>query len=544
MNQYELIIGGMTCAGCARRVESALNALHGVEATVSHITGTANVKADTEITQDLLARAVTDAGYRVAQPGSTSSDPRSGDGTGLHIAIIGSGGGAFAAAIRAVEAGARVTMIEHGTLGGTCVNVGCVPSKITLRAAEIAHRQAHHPFAGLPTGGGQIHRRALGNQIRRRVDELRHGKYEKILDDNHAIELIRGHARFTGPGTLAIEGSDGDAVQLSPDRTLIAAGASPILPPIPGLAETPWWSSTEALFSDEIPRHLAVIGGSFVACEIAQAFRRLGSEVTILARSRLLHHELPEVGDALEAAFHEEGIRVLRETQARNVSHDGELFRLGLEGRTIEADRLLVATGRRPNTADLDLEQAGIETNAQGAIRVDEKLRTSVEGVYAVGDCTNLPQLVYVAAAAGTRAAVNMTGGEARLDLSVVPSVIFTDPQVAAVGLDEEQARTAGIGTVSRRLGLDQVPRALANFDTRGFVRLIAEAGSGRLLGARVVAHNGGEIVQTAALAIRARMTVDDLAAELFPYLTLAESLKLCAQTFTRDVSQLSCCAG
>ncbi len=544
MNQYELIIDGMTCEGCARRIESALNALRGVEATVSFATGTATVKTNTEVAHNLLDRAVTDAGYRVAQWGSTSSNPRSDDDSGLHIAIIGSGGGAFAAAIRAVEAGARVTMIERGTLGGTCVNVGCLPSKITLRAAEIAHRQVHHPFTGIPRAAGTVDRPALIDQIRNRTDELRSSKYESILERNEGIRLIRGHARFTDPSTLIIEEADGGTARLSPDRVLIATGAAPMLPPMPGLADTPWWNSTDALFSDAIPHHLAVIGGSFVACEIAQAFRRLGSEVTILARSRLLAREADEVGEALESAFREEGIRVLRETRVRRVSHDGRHFKLELDEQDIEADRLLVATGRSPNTADLNLEQAGVETTEQGAVRIDEGLRTSADNIYAVGDCADMPQLVYVAAAAGTRAAVNMTGGEARFDLSVVPSVIFTDPQVAAVGMDEEQARTAGIETRSRRLDLDQVPRALANFDTRGFVRLIIEAGSGRLLGARVVAHNGGEIIQTAALAIRAGMTVDDLAGELFPYLTLAESLKLCAQTFTRDVSRLSCCAG
>lgn len=461
-----------------------------------------------------------------------------------HIAIVGSGGGAFAAAIRAAEAGARVTMIERGTLGGTCVNVGCVPSKIMLRAAEIAHRQAHHPFAGVAAGGGPVDRAALLAQVRGRIDELRHDKYERILAQSDGIELVRGHARFTGPGELIVEEADGGTRRLAPDRALIATGAAPAVPPIAGLADTPWWTSSDALFTDGIPRHLAVIGGSFVTCEIAQAFRRLGSEVTILARTRLLGHEAPEVGAALEAAFESEGIRVRRDTQARHVAHDGARFRLDIGGECVDADRLLVAAGRTPSTGGLGLEQAGIRIDGRGAIRVDEWLRTSVHGIYAVGDCTDLPQLIHVAAAAGTRAAVNMTGGEARLDLSVLPSVIFTDPQVAAVGPDEGQARAAGIATASRRLELEHVPRALANFDTRGFVRLIAEAGSGRLLGARVVAHNAGEAIETAALAIRNRMTVTELGDTLFPYLVMTEGLRLCAQTFTRDVSRLSCCAG
>lgn len=542
MNQTEVVIEGMTCDACARHVERALNAISGVDASVSYATGTAEVRRNASVGHNVLERAIEDAGYRVAR--SADGSERPGDGTGLHIVVVGSGGGAFAAAIRSAESGARVTMIERGTLGGTCVNVGCVPSKILLRAAEMNHRQTHHPFAGVPTGGGAVDRTALLAQLQTRVEELRHDKYERILADHDGIELFRGHARFTGVGSLVVEQADGGTTRLSPDRILIATGASPTVPPIPGLADTPWWASTDALFTDEAPRHLAVIGGSYVACEIAQAFRRLGSRVTILARSRLISYEAPEVGDSLESAFEDEGIRVLREQQAHRVTHDGEGFALDIEGERIEADRLLISAGRTPNTADLDLGNAGVETDERGAVRVDEGLRTSADGIYAVGDCSDMPQLVYVAAAAGTRAAVNMTGGEAKLDLSVLPAVIFTDPQIAAVGLDEGQARTAGIETVSRRLDLEQVPRALANFDTRGFVRLIAEAGSGRLIGARVVAHNGGEIIQCAGLAIRARMTVDDLAGELFPYLTLSESLKLCAQTFAKNVSKLSCCAG
>ena len=169
---------------------------------------------------------------------------------------------------------------------------------------------------------------------------------------------------------------------------------------------------------------------------------------------------------------------------------------------------------------------------------------TSALDIYAAGDCTDQPQFVYVAAAAGTRAAINMTGGEAALDLTAMPTVVFTDPQVATVGLSEAEAHDKGIETVSRTLSLDNVPRALANFDTRGFIKIVAEAGSLRLLGVQAVAPEAGEIIQTAAIASRARMTVQDLADQLFPYLTMVEGLKLCAQTFTKDVKQLSCCAG
>lgn len=473
------------------------------------------------------------------EPTTTRHDPHE-----TRVAIIGSGGGAFAAAIRAAEAGSRVTMIEAGTLGGTCVNVGCVPSKITLRAAEIAHEARAHPFDGVPHSGVAVDRTRLLAQLRNRVDELRQSKYQQILDENERIELWRGRAVFENDHTLRVSTPDGGTRQLQADRILVATGASPALPPVPGLAQTPWWSSTEALFSDEVPPRLAVIGSSFVALEIAQAYRRLGSEVTILARTTLLSRQDPDVGAELQAAFEAEGLRVLSHTEAERVDHDGRRFRLDTRHGTIEAERLLVAAGRTPNTQALNLEAVDVDTDPSGAIRVNDRLQSSNPAIYAVGDCASLPQLVYVAAAAGTRAAVNMTGGEASLDLSVVPAVVFTDPQVATVGIHESEARAAGIDTDSRRLDLTNVPRALANFNTHGFVKLVAEARTGRLIGAQVVAHNGGEIIETAALAIRHRMTVEALAGELFPYLTMAEALKLCAQTFTKDVSQLSCCAG
>lgn len=546
MPDHEFRIEGMTCEGCALNLKTALEELGGVQARVSFVDEAAQVSAPDAVTAGELLSVIRREGHdgRPVTAGPGDREAAGGGDGALHIAIIGSGGAAFAAAIRAAEAGARVTMIEAGTLGGTCVNVGCVPSKITLRAAEMAHQGAHHPFRGVPHSAGPVERGRLLAQLRERVDTLRQAKYQRILDDNPRITLLRGRARFADARMIEVSLADGGERWLPVDRVLIATGASPAVPPVPGLAGTPYWTSTEALFTGEVPGHLAVIGASFVALEIAQACRRLGSEVTLLARSTLLSREDPELGAGLQAVLEGEGIRVRTHARVERVEHAGGRFTVSVDGEPVSADRLLVATGRVPNTAGLDLEAADVATDARGAIRVNERLQTSHPAVYAAGDCADLPQLVYVAAAAGTRAAANMTGGEATLDLSVVPAVVFTDPQVATVGLDERRARAAGLEVESRRLELAEVPRALANFDPRGFVKLVAEAGSGRLLGAQVLAPNGGEIIQTAALAVRHRMSVQALAGELFPYLTMAEALKLCAQTFTRDVSQLSCCAG
>ncbi|PSU44556.1 mercury(II) reductase [Photobacterium frigidiphilum] len=463
----------------------------------------------------------------------------------FHVAIIGSGSAAFACAIKAAEGGARVTIIEAGeVIGGCCVNVGCVPSKILIRAAQLAQQQRNNPFAGLENQTPLLSRSLLAKQQTSRVDELRAAKYQNILDNNPALSLVKGYARLKDANTILINKADGSEQELYADKILIAAGSTSTIPPIEGLADTPYWTSTEALFAEQTPEHLIVIGSSVVALEIAQAYRRLGSEVTILARHTLLYREDPLLGEKLTECFEKEGIQVLNHTQAANASYDGQRFFLETNAGTLSCDRLLISTGRHANTTKLNLEAIGVDINKQGEIMVNDRMETSIAGIYAAGDCSNMPQFVYVAAAAGSRAGINMTGGNAKLDLSTMPAVIFTDPQVATVGLTEEQAKAQGINTDSRVLEMENVPRALANFETDGFIKLVIDTDTERLIGVQLLAHEGGEIIQSAALAIRNNMTVKELAEQLFPYLTMVEGLKLCAQTFSKDVKELSCCAG
>jgi len=564
-------ITGMTCDSCAVHVKDALEKVPGVRsADVSYAKGSARLNIEAGTSPDALTVAVAAAlaktSYRATLADGPvtlagggllgkmrewlgSEDKAGGAGDTLHIAVIGSGSAAMAAALKAVEQGARVTLIERGTIGGTCVNVGCVPSKIMIRAAHIAHLRRESPFdGGIAAASPAIQRPALLAQQQTRVDELRHAKYEGILEGNPGITVLHGAARFKDARSLSVRLNDGSERVVAFDRCLVATGASPAVPPIPGLKDTPYWTSTEALVSDAIPERLAVIGSSVVALELAQAFARLGSKVTILARSTLFFREDPAIGEAVTAAFRLEGIEVLEHTQASQVAYvngegDGEFVLTTAHGE-LRTDKLLVATGRSPNTRSLAMDAAGVALNSQGAIVIDLGMRTSMEHIYAAGDCTDQPQFVYVAAAAGTRAAINMTGGDATLNLTAMPAVVFTDPQVATVGYSEAEAHHDGIETDSRTLTLDNVPRALANFDTRGFIKLVVEEGSGRLIGVQAVAPEAGELIQTAVLAIHNRMTVQELADQLFPYLTMVEGLKLAAQTFSKDVKQLSCCAG
>ncbi len=565
MSETMLAVTGMTCASCAQHVERALKGVAGVRSVrVEYPRNVARIESHSPPAIDMLNAALPksyrvkslpaeDARGKTTRPRSLldkalgtfrgSRRVRADAETSLNIAVIGTGGGAMAAAITAAEHGARVTLIERGTIGGTCVSIGCVPSKIMIRAAHFAHARKQSPFdAGISASAPQISRRRLLAQQQARVEELRAAKYQAIIEGNPNISLLRGEACFKDTKTLSVKLKDGGERTVAFDRALIATGARPAIPPIPGLKGTPYWTSTEALVSETIPSRLLVIGSSVVAAELAQTYSRLGSRVTVVARSTLFFREDPAIGETLGQVFADEGIQVLHQTQTHSVAHVNDEFVLETSAGTLRGDALLVATGRSPNIEALNLDGIGVRTGKGGVVAVNEHLQTSVPHIYAAGDCTNQPQFVYVAAAAGSRAAHNMSGGDATLDLRSMPTVVFTDPQIATVGLSEAEAHLKGIETDSRLLTLDDVPRALVNFDTRGFIKMVAEAGSGKLLGVQAVAAEAGELIQTAALAIHHNMTVADLGDQLFPYLTMVESLKLCAQTFARDVKQLSCC--
>ena len=554
MQTLDFQITGMTCDHCASTLQQALGQVRGVRsATVSYPARQATVALDAGVQAETLINAIRAKGFdatlqsaAVKEPAFSVAPPTSvpGAGAALKVVIIGSGSASFAAALRAAEEGATVTIVEAGVVGGTCVNVGCVPSKILIRAAQMAHQQARHPFPAIDKRTPRIDRAALLLQQQSRVEELRYAKYEAILESNASITLVQGRARFIDAHTIEVSQAGAAPQRLTADRVLIATGRSPIIPGTPGLSATPYWTSTTALLADQTPEHLLVYGASVVALELAQAFLRLGSKVTLIARSTLLSKEDPAISAGLQSALEAEGMRILIHTQIQTVSHDGTAFHIDTGAEKLKGDRLLIATGRQANTANLGLELAGVAVDSSGAVVIDEHMRTSVSHIFAAGDCTNQPQYVYVAAAAGTRAARNMMGGDAVLDLTAMPAVVFTDPQVATVGLSEDQARAEGIEVDSRTLALENVPRALANFDTTGFVKLVTDKATGRLIGAQILSAEAGEMIQTAVLAVRNRMTVQELGDQMFPYLTMVEGLKLCAQTFFKDVKQLSCCAG
>lgn len=459
------------------------------------------------------------------------------------LAILGSGSAAFAAAIHAQGAGARVLMIEQGTLGGTCVNVGCVPSKTMLAAAELYYQASHDPFAGLCTEARGVNLAALVTQKDALVQELREEKYGDLVQE-YGWTLKRGRARFLDADTIEVAGET-----IRADHYLIATGASASIPPLPGLADSGYLTSTTALELKELPTSLVVIGANAVGLELGQLFLHLGTRVTLVeVADRIAPFEEPEISELLAQVLRQEGAELLtcaRPTQVerREGEHQLHLEIAGTE-RILQASQVLVATGRRPNTAQLGLKEAGVDTDARGAVVVNDLLQTTNPKAWAAGDVTGAPQFVYVAAYEGGLAASNIFHGSNRaVDFTALPRITFTTPQVASVGLTQEEASRAGHAVQTSILPLQVVARALVNHDTRGLFKLVADQDSGKLLGMHILAESAGEVIYSGVLALKFGLTVSDLAGTFGPYLTMAEGIKLAALGFTMDVTKLSCCA-
>ncbi len=462
--------------------------------------------------------------------------------------VVGGGSAGFAAAIRAADLGARVAMAENGTLGGTCVNVGCVPSKTLIRAAEAQHRRVHHGFRGIPATDGQPDWPTVRAEKDALVAELRQTKYWNVLRAYPSITLFQERATFVS----------GREVRLASGRTLTAGkivvttGSSPWAPPIPGLAEAGYLDNASAMALERLPQSLVslvAIGGSAVGLELAQMFARLGVRVTVLeALPRVVAAEDADIGNALADYLRSEGLDVYTDVRVDRVTRGSDGYEVqyhaGSAARIARAEHVLVATGRRANTAGFGVNKIGVTLGAKGQIVVNEFLQTTNPNVYAAGDVIGDPMFVYVAAYAGALAAENaLTGNARRYDLSALPKVTFTDPAVSSVGLTEHEARAQGIEPLVSKLPLEHVPRALAAHDTRGFIKLVADAGTKKIIGAHILAAEAGEMITEPTLAIKLGLTIEDVTSTFHPYLTLSEGIKLAAQAFTKDVGKLSCCA-
>ena len=466
---------------------------------------------------------------------------------GTHdLIVIGAGSAGFSAAITAAEAGRRVALVGHGTIGGTCVNVGCVPSKAMIRAAEAVHGGAAAArFPGVSPCTHRLDWAALVRGTADLVAGMRQKKYVDLLPAYAGIDYLE-----EGPARLTETGARVGTRELRAGRVIIATGSRPVIPEIPGIEEIAPLDSTDLLLGlAERPESLIFLGGGYIGAELAQMCARLGIRVTLVTRSRLLPGAEPELAAALAEAMRAEGIRLETGLTYRQVAARGGGVALTIERdgkhQVLEAERLVATTGRRANTEGLGLAELGIETDANGAIRVGPDMETTRPGVFAAGDVTDRDRFVYMAAHGARVAAHNALGlAPMSYDNATMPWVVFTDPQLAGVGLSEHAARAAGHRVKTSLLSLDNLPRAAAARDMRGMIKLVADADTDRLLGGQIAAPEGADTIQTLAMALKMGMTTRALADTIFPYLTTVEGLKLAAQTFEKDIAMLSCCAG
>ncbi|HFM8141731.1 TPA: mercury(II) reductase, partial [Enterococcus faecium] len=545
-NQFRMRIQGMTCTGCEKHIEKALESMGALNAKADFSQSEAVFQLPDDYAIENAIEAVKKINYQPEEVEKLPVQKRvmTNNKEDYDLLIIGSGGAAFSAAIKAVEYGSKVGMIERGTVGGTCVNIGCIPSKTLLRAGEINQSAHVNIFEGLHTSTGEVELDRLVDQKNELVDDLRKQKYTNLIDD-YGFDLIKGEAKFIDENTVTVSGQT-----YSAQRFLIATGASPLLPRITGLKEVDYLTSTTLLELRKVPKRLTIIGSGYIGRELGQLFHNLGSEVTLIQRSkRLLKEYDPEISEAMEKALIEQGIKLISGATYERVEQDGNIKKVHIivngKNKVIESDELLVGTGRKPNTEVLNLSAAGVQVGPNNEIKINAFAQTSNRKIYAAGDVTLGPQFVYVAAYEGGIAAGNAIGGlNKAIDLSVVPGVSFTSPQFATVGLTQQQAKEKGYEVKKAVLSLENVPRAIVNHNTTGVFKLVVDRKTQKILGVHIVSENAGEVIYGASLAVKFGLTVADLKDTLAPYLTMSEGLKLAALAFDKDISKLSCCAG
>ncbi len=451
------------------------------------------------------------------------------------LIVIGSGGAAMAAGIEARSRGRSVLLVEHGVLGGTCLNVGCVPSKNLLAASGRRHRALVNPFPSVPTSAGSADLPALLAQKQELIDRLRQAKYADVADA-HGFPVRYGHARFLDDQTLEVDGEP-----LAGRAYVIATGSTAHVPDLPGMGNIDPLTSTTAMEQQDLPASIVVVGGGYVGLEQAQLWRHLGAQVTVVGR--FAPHAEPEVADVLRSVFADDGITVV-EDRAVEVERtaDGAVLVRTARGTEASGQRLLMATGRHANTSKLGLDAARVKTDDRRFITVDKQQRTSNPRVFAAGDVSGAPQHVYVAAQTGHSAAAGALGEPTAVDYRGLPAVTFTTPQLASAGLTEQQALDAGHTCDCRVLGAQDIPRALVNRDHRGVLKLVVDAETRKVLGVQAALDGAGDVMLAATYAVKYGLTVDDLADTWAPYLTMSEAVRICAGLFRTD-KPTSCCA-
>ncbi len=544
----KLSIKGMTCDGCAKGIEKSVASLKGInQNSVNYPKSEGDFSFDESIiSKENIIQEIEKTGHYKVE-GELNSE-----NTHFDLIIIGGGSAAFSAAIKANSLEKKTLIVNAGLpMGGTCVNVGCVPSKYLIRAAESIHNASHSNFSSVKTTPPSFDFKAIIQEKRDLVNTLRQHKYLDIAADLPFVTLKQGFATFKDTKTVLI----GDETFTS-DKFLIATGSSTSIPPIKGLDTIDYLTNRSLFELDKQPKSLIVLGGGYIALEIAQMMQRLGTKVTIIQRSAyILSKQTTDVSEEIEKYLKDEGVDIITNTKINLIENDGKAINVILtEGNTskiIKAEKLLVATGIKANTKDFGLDKIGVLLEKSGHITTNAFLQTSTKNIFAAGDCIATAPFVYTAAYEANLATENMfvsctedsCGSMISTDYTGLPWVVFTDPQIAGVGIDEAEAARQEIPFEVSKLPLNLVPKSLAALDTRGFVKLIRNKETDKLIGARIVAHEGSELTMELSLAIKYGIPTKDLAKSFHAYLTLSEAVKLAAIGFGKDVAKLSCCA-
>ncbi|MCI5092681.1 MAG: mercury(II) reductase [Phaeodactylibacter sp.] len=546
----EFEIAGMTCDHCATSIEGRFAGKDGViSKSISYPNGKGAFTYDSnKISLEEITSIINQGNFKVKGViGQDNPIEKAGKGQ-YDLIIIGGGSAAFSAAIKAENLGLTTLMVNGGLdFGGTCVNVGCVPSKNLIRAAETAYHATHSNFGSIQPKGATIDFPQLIKDKKQLVATLQQQKYMDVVSDFKHLTMLKGWAEFIDKKTIVVNGED----KYTALKFVIATGATTNIPNIEGLNDAGYLTNVSLFDLEEKPDSLTIMGAGYIGLEIAQAYNRLGVKVRIIEfTDRPLRSQTKDITDVLVAQYENEGIEILPNFRAFKFEKSGSDTIIhckcpdGSTTQLVEKEYVVVATGTKPNTSKLGLDNIGLNLTKSGHIIVNEKMETNLPNIYAVGDTTNTPPFVYTAATEGSTAVSNAFTGEIKVvDYSSLPWVVFTDPQIAGAGMDEIEAEKQGIPFEVSKLDLTHVPRALAAQDTRGFIKLIRNTKTDKLIGARVVAPEGGELIQQLSMAIKYGITVQELAESFYPYLTLGEGIKLAAITFGKDVSKLSCCA-
>jgi pyruvate/2-oxoglutarate dehydrogenase complex dihydrolipoamide dehydrogenase (E3) component len=444
--------------------------------------------------------------------------------------VIGAGQGGIPLSRALADAGRKTALIEREHVGGTCINEGCTPTKTMVASAKTAYVDRRSADYGVQDGPVTVDMPEVRRRKRAMVDSFRESGVKRI-EATEGLDLISGEASFTGPKSLAVRTNDGEELTLDAESIFINAGAGPANPPIEGLDSVSTLNSTSIMELGEVPDHLLVLGGSYVGLEFAQMFRRFGSEVTVIQRGpQLMGREDPDVAEAAAEILREDGIEVLLKTPTLRAAQDDGKILLTVdtpEGeRTLEGTHLLVAAGRPPNTETLNLEVAGVETDRRGQIEVNDRLETSAEGVWALGDVKGGPAFTHISYDDFRILRTNLLeGGSATIADRLVPYTMFMDPQLGRIGMSEQEARDQGRDVLIAKIPMTYVTRAVETGETRGFMKAVVDAGNDRILGCVVLGIEGGEIMAMIQIAMLGNLPYTALRDAVFAHPTLAESL-------------------